>query len=283
MLYRITYEGLVRQALLEDLGGAGDVTTDSIVPAGTLGRGTIVAREAGTVAGLEIAREVFAQLDPSLDVQLQVKDGDQVVAGQPLLTLRGSARVILTGERVALNLLARMCGIATATRRVASLIEGTRARVVCTRKTTPGLRALEKYAVRMGGGSNHRFGLDDAILIKDNHVAVAGGVRRAVEQARERAGHMLKIEVEVDTLEQLNEALDCRIDAVLLDNMAPATLRKAVALVDGRVTTEASGGITLENVRAVAETGVDLISMGSLTHSVRQMDLSMEMEAAVLV
>jgi nicotinate-nucleotide pyrophosphorylase (carboxylating) len=275
-MYRLMYEDLVRQALREDLGGMGDVTTDSIVPANLAGKGLILTREAGVVAGLAIAREVFTQLDPAVTFEECVADGDRLKAGQPLLRIFGPARVILTGERVALNLFARMCSVATATRHVADLIASTSARVVCTRKTTPGLRLLEKYAVRMGGGSNHRFGLDDAILIKDNHVAVAGGVRQAVEQARARAGHMLKVEVEVDTLDQLREVLDLRIDAVLLDNMPPTSLREAVELVAGRVTTEASGGITLDNVLAVAQTGVDLISMGSLTHSSRQIDLSME-------
>lgn len=276
-MYRVQDEPLVRQALLEDLGGAGDVTTDSIVGEEHSGEGLIVARETGCLAGVEVAALVFELLDPRLTVALEACDGQRLEKGQTILRLSGPARPILTGERTALNLLGRMGGVASATRQAAERVAGTRARVVCTRKTTPGLRLLEKYAVRCGGGASHRFGLDDGILIKDNHVALAGGVREAVNRVRSQTGHMLKVELEVDTLEQLRQALDLPVDAVLLDNMAPAVLREAVALVDGRLTTEASGGITLENLREVAETGVDLISMGSLTHSVKVLDLSMEM------
>jgi len=278
MLYQVQYEPLVRQALLEDLGGAGDVTTDSCIPADLIGTGQIVAREAGCLAGVDVAALVFQLLDPRLEVRREAQDGQLLEKGQTILSFRGPARTILTGERTALNFMGRMSAIASAARKASDQVAGTRARVVCTRKTTPCLRMLEKYAVRCGGGASHRFGLDDGILIKDNHVALAGGVREAVSRVRSQTGHMLKVELEVDTLEQLRAALDLPIDAVLLDNMAPAVLREAVALVDGRVTTEASGGITPETLRAVAETGVDLISMGSLTHSVKCLDLSMELE-----
>ncbi len=279
MLYKVQYEPLVRQALLEDLGGSGDVTTDSCIPADLQGTGRIVARESGCLAGGEVAALVFELLDPRLEVRREAQDGQWLEKGQPILTFQGPARVILTGERTALNFLGRMSAIATAARTASDRVAGTRARVVCTRKTTPCLRMLEKYAVRCGGGASHRFGLDDGVLIKDNHVALAGGVREAVSRVRSQTGHMLKVELEVDTLDQLRAALDLPIDAVLLDNMPPAMLKEAVALVGGRVTTEASGGITDATLREVAETGVDLISMGSLTHSVKCLDLSMELEA----
>lgn len=278
MLYKIQYEPLVRQALLEDLGGAGDVTTDSCIPAELLGTGQIVAREAGCLAGVDVAALVFELLDPALEVRREAHDGQLLEKGQTILSFQGPARTILTGERTALNFMGRLSAIATAARKASDRVAGTRARVVCTRKTTPCLRMLEKYAVRCGGGASHRFGLDDGVLIKDNHVALAGGVREAVSRVRSQTGHMLKVELEVDTLDQLRAALDLPIDAVLLDNMPPAMLREAVALVGGRVTTEASGGITDTTLREVAETGVDLISMGSLTHSVKCLDLSMELE-----
>lgn len=277
----LLYEPLVRRALEEDLGRAGDLTTDATVPAEATARAELVARAAGRVAGLEVAATAFRLLDPALRVELPCRDGDDVEAGARLARISGAARPILTAERVALNFLGHLCGIATATRDVARTVAAAnpRCRVVETRKTTPGLRALQKYAVRAGGGANHRFGLDDAILIKDNHVALAGGVRPAVEAARAHAGHLVKVELEVDTLEQLEEALALGVDAVLLDNMDLDTLRRAVTLVAGRAVTEASGGITPDTAPAIAATGVDLLSIGWLTHSVRNLDVALDVVA----
>ena len=274
-LPRLMVEPIVRAALLEDLGRAGDLTTDSIVPADAHFSGAIVSRQAGTVAGTDAAALAFALLDSTVRVSVLRPDGSRVAPGEAVIALDGPARAILSAERVALNLLCRLSGVATAT---ASLVEAARphgrARIVCTRKTTPGLRSLEKHAVRAGGGSNHRFGLDDAVLIKDNHVAVAGGVAPAVRRAR--AGHLVKIEVEVDTLAQLEQALSVGADAVLLDNMSPDTLRAAVAMIDGRAVSEASGRISRETVGAVAATGVDLISTGWITHSAPIVDLGLD-------
>ncbi|AWB23752.1 carboxylating nicotinate-nucleotide diphosphorylase [Methylobacterium currus] len=276
-LPRLLVEPIVRAALLEDLGRAGDLTTDSIVPATARFSGAIVSRQAGTVAGTEAAALAFGLLDPAVTVRILRPDGSPISPGDTVIALDGPARAILSAERVALNLLCRLSGVATAT---ASLVEAARphgkARIVCTRKTTPGLRALEKHAVRAGGGANHRFGLDDAVLIKDNHVAVAGGVAPAVRRARAGVGHLVKIEVEVDTLAQLEEALAVGADAVLLDNMNPDTLRRAVAMIDGRAVSEASGRITRETVGAVAATGVDLISAGWITHSAPIVDLGLD-------
>jgi nicotinate-nucleotide pyrophosphorylase (carboxylating) len=275
-LHPFQYEDLVRAALREDLGGAGDLTTDAIVPADAKATGSLVVRAAGRVAGLDVALSAFRQLDAVARFDVRVPDGDDATAGSTLAVVSCSARALLSAERVALNLLGRLCGIATATRDVVRSIEGTRAKVVCTRKTTPLLRAVEKYAVRVGGGSNHRFGLDDAILVKDNHVAIAEGIAEAVRRVRAAAGHMVKVEVEVDTLDQLREALDLGVDAVLLDNMSLDTLGEAVRLARGRALTEASGGITPANARAVAETGVDLISLGWLTHSLGSLDVALD-------
>ncbi len=274
--HALLWEPLLRRALREDLGLAGDLTTDAIVPAGAPARGRIVARAEGRLAGLPIAASTFRLLDPAVAVDLLRRDGDDVGAGETLAWVSGEARALLSGERVCLNLLGRLCGVATATRGLVRAIEGTGARIVCTRKTTPGLRALEKYAVRCGGGENHRFGLDDAILIKDNHVAFAGGVRAAVERARAHAGHTVKLELEVDSLVQLEEALALGVDLVLLDNMRPAALRQAVALCAGRAVLEASGGITLRTARAIAETGVDLLSVGWITHSAPALDVAFD-------
>jgi len=276
MLPTLMYEPVVRAALLEDLGHAGDLTTDAVVPLTARARATIGARQEGRVAGLPVALCAFRLLDPALAITVEHDDGSDVPAGGTLAVVEGSARAILTGERTALNFLGRLSGIATATRSLVQMIEGTSARIVCTRKTTPGLRALEKLAVRLGGGANHRFGLDDAVLIKDNHIAVAGGVRPAVERVRATVGHMVKIEVEVDTLEQLEELLTLPVDAVLLDNMNPEMLRCAVAMVGGVMITEASGSITRDRVRAIAETGVDMISVGWLTHSAPTLDLGLD-------
>ncbi|MDB5043028.1 MAG: nadC, partial [Candidatus Eremiobacteraeota bacterium] len=271
-------DDLARAALLEDLGRAGDLTTDAIVPADARGEARIVAREAGVVSGVFVVERVFAVLDPQVTVRVAVADGGRVEPGTVVATIAGPLRSILTGERTALNLISRLSGIATATSRLVEAVAGTRATIVDTRKTTPGLRALEKAAVRDGGGSNHRFGLDDAILIKDNHVAIAGGITAAIEAARRRAGHLVKIEIEVDTLAQLDEALAARADIVLLDNFTPEQLREAVARTAGRALLEASGRIDVATVRAVAETGVDLISSGALTHSVRILDLGLDID-----
>ncbi|KST60521.1 nicotinate-nucleotide pyrophosphorylase [Methylobacterium sp. GXS13] len=276
-LPRLLVEPIVRAALVEDLGRAGDITTDAIVPPGERMRGVIASRQAGVISGTDAAEIAFALIDPAVSVTVERGDGARVVPGDVVLRLEGPARAILTAERVALNLLCRMSGVATATN---SLVEAARphgkASIVCTRKTTPGLRALEKHAVRAGGGSNHRFGLDDAVLIKDNHVAVAGGIVPAIERARARAGHLVKIECEVDSLEQLEEALSVGVDAVLLDNMGPDLLTRAVAMIDGRALSEASGRITRETVGAVAASGVDLISCGWITHSAAIIDLGLD-------
>ncbi len=269
-------EPQVRAALLEDLGRAGDITTDAIVPADVLTRCVLQAREPGVVAGLDLARLAFSVIEPRLQFSVHCPDGAAIVPGDRIATVSGPARGVLIGERVALNYLSHLSGIASATNRIVRAVAGTRARICETRKTTPGLRALQKYAVRVGGGSNHRFGLDDAVLIKDNHVAIAGGVRIAIERARRAVGHLVKIEVEVDTLAQLEEALSVGVDAVLLDNMAPPTLREAVRMVAGRAITEASGRVTPETAPALAETGVDLISIGWLTHSVAVLDIGLD-------
>ncbi|MGD9501570.1 MAG: carboxylating nicotinate-nucleotide diphosphorylase [Methyloceanibacter sp.] len=277
-LPRLLVEHTVAAALAEDLGAAGDITTDATVPADAVGRAAIVARQPGVVAGLDLAEAAFKALDPAISFTRIVADGGSVAAGGKIATVSGKARAILTGERTALNFVGRLSGIATLTASYVKAVEGTGARIACTRKTTPGMRALEKYAVRAGGGINHRFGLYDAVLVKDNHIAAAGGIGKALARLKERAGHAVRIEVEVETLAQLAEVLTFPIDAVLLDNMDVATLREAVKLVAGRVVTEASGGVTLDNVREVASTGVDVISAGALTHSPRNLDSSLEWE-----
>lgn len=269
-------DDFLEATLREDLGRAGDLTTNAIVPANRTASAQIVARAACTVSGLAAAARTFVLLDPTIGITFAAHDGDTVAAGTVLATVSGSARTLLTAERTALNVLGRLCGVATATRRYVDAIAGTRATIVDTRKTTPGMRALEKAAVRHGGGKNHRFGLDDAILIKDNHVAIAGGVRAAIEAARAAAGHLVKIEVEVDTLAQLDEALAARADIILLDNFSPADLAAAVARTNGVALLEASGGVTLATVRAIAETGVDLISVGALTHSAPAADVALD-------
>jgi nicotinate-nucleotide pyrophosphorylase (carboxylating) len=275
-LPRALVKRAVEAALEEDLGGAGDITTDATIPINAKGEATIVAREAGIIAGLDLAAEAFRALDPDVKFSPLVSDGDAIKQGAMIAKISGKTRAILTAERTALNFLGHLSGIATLTSRYVEAVAGTGARIVCTRKTTPGLRTLEKYAVRMGGGVNHRFGLYDGVLIKDNHIAAASGVGNALRALGARAGHMVRIEVEVDNLDQLKEALRFPIDAVLLDNMDVPMLKKAVAMVAGRVTTEASGGVRLETVRKIAETGIDLISAGALTHSARRLDLSLE-------
>jgi nicotinate-nucleotide pyrophosphorylase (carboxylating) len=267
----------VKRALDEDLGRAGDVTSIATVPPGVVGRGVVVARAAGVIAGLPLLEAAFRKLDAQVKLTAQAHDGIAVAAKTALMTVEGEARALLAAERVALNFLGHLSGIATATAALVALVAGTHARVCCTRKTTPGLRALEKYAVRCGGGFNHRFGLDDAILIKDNHIALAGGVRAVLKRARAVAGHLVKIEIEVDTLDQLREVLDAGLaDAVLLDNMEPPTLATAVSLVGGRLVTEASGGITHNSAGAIAATGVDYISSGAITHSAVNLDVGMD-------
>jgi nicotinate-nucleotide pyrophosphorylase (carboxylating) len=275
-LYPILYEPLVRRALEEDLGRAGDLTSDAILPVDLRAEARVVARAAGRIAGLPASLSAFRLLDVAIRIEEQAADGQDVEAGALLATVQGPARSILSAERTALNLLGRLCGIATATRDLQALVAPHGAHIVCTRKTTPGLRALEKYAVRCGGGQNHRFGLDDAVLIKDNHIALAGGIRPAVERARRGVGHLVKIEVEVDSLDQLREALDLGADVVLLDNMPLETLREAVALARGRAITEASGGINPKTAAAIAATGVNLLSMGWLTHSAPSLDVALD-------
>ena len=275
-LPRMMLEPLVRTALLEDLGRAGDITTDAIVPATAQAAMVLAARQPGVVAGLDLASLAFGLIDPSIEMKVEKPDGSRVASGDVIATLRGPARGLLTGERVALNFLSHLSGIATATSAIVDAVSGHKAVIVCTRKTTPGLRALEKYAVRAGGGSNHRFGLDDAVLIKDNHIAIAGGVRPAIERARANVGHLVKIEVEVDTLEQLGEVLALGVDAVLLDNMSPEMLASAVNMVDGRAITEASGRVNPTTAPAIAASGVDLISVGWLTHSAPILDIGLD-------
>jgi nicotinate-nucleotide pyrophosphorylase (carboxylating) len=269
-------EQAVAAALEEDLGHAGDITTVAIIPADARGKAAIVAREEGIVAGLDLAEAAFRILDPEVKLTRIVADGHKVAAGGVIARAEGLTRALLTGERTALNFLNRLSGIATLTLKFVAAVKGTKARIACTRKTTPNLRALEKYAVRAGGGANHRFGLYDAVLIKDNHIAAAGGVGNALKMIRSRVGHLVKIEIEVETLAQLEEALSYPIDAVLLDNMDIETMKKAVGLVKGRVITEASGGVSLETVGEIARTGVDVISVGALTHAPRSLNSSLE-------
>jgi len=267
---------VVRGALVEDLGRAGDITAQACVPADVKLTADFVARRGGVVAGLSVIRLALAELDPTVRVDDLTADGQVVTAGATLARVSGSARAVLTAERTALNILGRLCGIATLTQDFVDAVAGTGAKITDTRKTTPGLRALEKYAVRCGGGINHRFGLDDAILIKDNHVAACGSVGEAIRRAKAFAGHLVKVEVEVDSLLQLQEALGNDPDVIMLDNFTLDDMREAVKLVDRRVTLEASGGITLDTVRAFAETGVDVISVGALTHSAKVLDIGLD-------
>jgi len=267
-------ERIVRTALEEDIG-LGDITTEATVERGVKARAQLVAKEDFVLAGLDVAARVFTALDPSVAFEKLKEDGEKVARGEVLAWIRGDARVLLQGERVALNLLQRMCGIATLTSRFVEAVRGTSAVIVDTRKTVPGLRVLDKYAVRMGGGRNHRTSLYDGVLIKENHVAAAGGIAAAVARARRRISHVLKIEVETRNLDEVREALEAGAEAILLDNMDHAQLREAVVLIAGRAVSEASGGVSLETVRDIAETGVDVISVGALTHSCRAADISM--------
>jgi nicotinate-nucleotide pyrophosphorylase (carboxylating) len=275
-LPQILVEPIVRAALLEDLGRAGDITTDAVIPPTARFDGVIAARQAGVLAGIDVARLAFHLLDPDVGVVIEIPDGAPIAKGDVVARIEGPARGILSAERVALNFLCRLSGIATATARLVEAVKPHHARIVCTRKTTPGLRLLEKHAVRAGGGVNHRFGLDDAVLIKDNHIVVAGGIRPAVNHARAAIGHLVKIEVEVDTLEQLEEVLALPVDAVLLDNMAPDMLARAVKMVGGKLLTEASGRVNETSVREIAATGVDYISSGWITHSAPILDLGLD-------
>ena len=272
----VLIEPLVRAALLEDLGRAGDLTSDAIIPPDATARAVLQAREPGVVAGLDLAETAFRLIEPRLRFEVLKGDGDRLQPGDDIAAVEGPARGLLTAERVALNFLGHLSGVASATASIVDAIAATRAKVVDTRKTLPGLRAVQKHAVRLGGGANHRFGLDDAVLIKDNHIAVAGSLTTAVERARAYVGHLVKIEVEVDTLDQLREALAAGVEAVLLDNMGPDMLREAVALVGGRAVTEASGRITPETASPIAASGVDLISVGWLTHSARVLDIGLD-------
>ncbi|MFJ6325969.1 MULTISPECIES: carboxylating nicotinate-nucleotide diphosphorylase [unclassified Rhizobium] len=279
-LPRLIVEPLVRNALLEDLGLAGDVTTTAVIPAAHRSRVAMVTRQPGVVAGLDASELAFQLVDPSIVMTRHLPDGTKVKPGDVIATIEGPSRGLLTAERTALNFLGHLSGIASVTGGIVEAIAGTKASIVCTRKTTPGLRALEKYAVRAGGGMNHRFALYDAVLIKDNHVAIAGGIAEAIHRAKAGVGHMVKIEVEVDTLEQLREAMHEGVDAVLLDNMTPDQLREAVDIVGGRAITEASGRITPETAVAIARAGVDLISAGWLTHSAPTLDIGLDWKSA---
>ncbi len=270
-------EDMVRRTLLEDLGHGRDITADSLIPEDLNGTLVMKAREEGILAGALFAETTFKLLDPKIWVTRHTEDGSAIGPGQAILTAEGPVKSILSAERTALNFITHLCGIASETRKYVDVVSRTKASVICTRKTLPGLRMAQKYAVQMGGGKNHRFGLDDGVLIKDNHIALCGGVNQALDQAKKRAGHMVKIEIEVDTLDQLREVLKHGgADIVLLDNMPPETLREAVEMVDGKILTEASGGVNLSSVREIAETGVDLISVGALTHSVRALDIGLD-------
>jgi nicotinate-nucleotide pyrophosphorylase (carboxylating) len=276
MIPHLLVEQEVRRGLLEDFGRAGDITTDAIVPAGRRAVCALVARDPGVIAGLDFARTAFTLVDPAIEFTVQIPDATRVAPGDVIARIAGPARGILSAERVALNFLGPLSGIATATRGIADAIAHTKARITCTRKTTPGLRFAQKYAVRCGGGANHRFGLDDAILIKDNHIAIAGGIRPALRAAKAEAGHLVKIEIEVETLDELREALSEGVDALLLDNMDTAMLREAVAMIGGTAIAEASGRITPASAPAIAETGVDLLSAGWLTHSAKILDIGLD-------
>ncbi|WP_350560577.1 carboxylating nicotinate-nucleotide diphosphorylase [Psychrobacter sp. CAL346-MNA-CIBAN-0220] len=278
-LDEILLKPLVEAALIEDLGRRGDVTSQATIPADMQAQLQIRARQAGVICGMDLARLAFASIDTQIEFITQVVDGDSVEANMVLAIVRGNARHLLTAERTALNFMTHLSGIATATQKIVDSVADYPAQITCTRKTIPGLRIVQKYAVRCGGGRNHRLGLDDAILIKDNHIAIAGDITTAIQQAQDFAGHLIPIEVEVDTLAQLELALDAGVSLVLLDNMAPKLLRQAVILCQGRAKTEASGGITPASVQAVAKTGVDFIAMGYLTHSTTALDIGLDFSA----
>jgi len=280
MPHPLIVEPIIRNALLEDLGHGNDVTSENIISPNAQATAVMHARQRGVIAGTRIAEMVFLMVDPTLVTNRYVTSGESVLKNKEILSIQGSAQSILAAERVALNFITHLSGVASATAAFVEKTKGTKAKICCTRKTLPGLRSLQKYAVLAGGGANHRFGLDDAILIKDNHIAIAGGIQAALDNAQNHSGHMMKIEIEVDTLAQLDEVLaHGGADVVMLDNMDVDTLKKAVAVIDGALTTEASGGITLENVSEVAQTGVDFISIGALTHSVIGLDIGLDINA----
>jgi nicotinate-nucleotide pyrophosphorylase (carboxylating) len=279
--YPLIFEELVRRALTEDLGRAGDLTTNAIVPADAKATAEIVAREAGRIAGIDIAACTFRLLDPLMQIDIRIGDCKDVASGDQIAIIRGSASAILSAERTALNFLSRLCGVATATRNIVGAIEGFPTQVVCTRKTIPGLRALEKYAVRAGGGANHRFGIDDAVLIKDNHRLIAGSVAEAIRRVRRYVGHTVKVEVEADSLHEVEDALKEGVDAVLFDNMPVSILAEGVRMARGRATTEASGRITAATAASFAATGVDLLSIGWITHSAPALDVSLDLAASL--
>lgn len=279
-LPQLTIDALVRMALEEDLGRAGDITSNATVPAETRARVVISVRDEGRIAGMDLAEAAFRLVDPTLSIRRLKPEGADVRKGDDVMEIEGRARSILTAERVALNFMGRMSGIATLTLKMARATGNHKARIAATRKTTPGLRTVEKYAVMVGGGIPHRYGLDDAVLIKDNHIAMAGGVKTAIRNARQSVGHTVKIEVEVDTLDQLAEVLQEGADIVMLDNMSLDDMKKAVDMVAGRAVVEASGGVTLDRIPAIAATGVDLISSGAITHSVPNFDVGLDYKAA---
>ena len=278
-LAEVLLKPLVKAALTEDLGRRGDVTSQATIPADMRAQLQIKARQAGVICGMDLARLSFALIDEQIEFIAKVNDCATVEAGTILATVRGNARNLLTAERTALNFMTHLSGIATDTKKIVDSVADYPAQITCTRKTIPGLRIVQKYAVRCGGGRNHRLGLDDAILIKDNHIAIAGDIKTAIQQAQDFAGHLIPIEVEVDTLGQLEQALDAGVNLVLLDNMAPDVLSEAVVMCKGRAKTEASGGITPETVQAVAKTGVDFIAMGYLTHSTTALDIGLDFSA----
>ncbi len=283
MLNPLLIEAAVRAALMEDLGRAGDITSQAIIPASAMATAVIASRQVGVIAGMEFAHVAFQLIDRALKLEVLVGDGQAVAAGVEIARISGPARGLLSAERVALNYLGRLSGIASLTAKFTSAIAHTKAKIADTRKTTPGLRAFEKYAVRCGGGMNHRFGLDDAVLIKDNHIAVAGGVVAALRAAKANVGHLVKIEIEVDTLVQLQEVISEGADVVLLDNMSLTQLREAVKMVGGKMLCEASGNVTLATVKDIAETGVDIISSGALTHSAPVLDVALDIHISKAV
>lgn len=275
----LLFDQAVRAALEEDLGRAGDITTLACIPPGRKAVAVLAPRKPGVICGLSVAEAAFRIVDPHVSFEYLAADGDEIATPRtPVARISGDARAILTAERTALNFVSHMSGIASATAKLVALTKGTKAKVICTRKTTPNLRALEKYAVRCGGGMNHRFGLDDAVLIKDNHIAVCGGIAQALQAAKSYAGHMVKIEIEVDNLEQLKEVIAEGADVVLFDNMSPDDMRKGVEMIAGRMKTEASGGISADSAKAVAESGVDMLSSGALTHSAPILDIGLDIE-----
>ena len=275
----LLFEAAVRAALAEDLGRAGDITSQACIPAGTRAIAVLAPRKPGVISGLPVAEAAFRIADPDVTFEYLAQDGDEITTPrQAVARISGDARALLTAERTALNFICHLSGIATMTSRLVAVTKHTKAKVICTRKTTPNLRALEKYAIRCGGGMNHRFGLDDAFLIKDNHIAVCGGIKPALRAAKAVAGHLVKIEIEVDGLDQLREVIEEGADVVLFDNMSPEEMRKGVEMIAGRMKTEASGGISLETARAVAESGVDMLSSGALTHSAPILDLGLDIE-----